>query len=144
ENRGQTGFRVPTIMASPYARPGFVDHRIYDHTSILRFIEWRWLGAPAEGPGADCDGWFLTRRDRFANNIGASLGQTPAADIHLDGLPGIPFESLPCQGQYFQDVPGLQQVEDAVLPGSSEHRMETAYRQGFFDRMGYATGPGIS
>jgi len=39
ENRGQIGFRVPTIMASPYARPGFVDHRIYDHTSILRFIE---------------------------------------------------------------------------------------------------------
>jgi len=162
ENRGQTGFRVPTIMASPYAQPGFVDHRIYDHTSILRFIEWRWLGAPAEGPGADCDGWFLTRRDRFANNIGASLCQTAAADIHLDGLPEIPFESLPCQGQYFQDVPGLQQVEDAVLPGSSEHRislplvaarlrpselpsehtMEAAYAQGFFERMGYEVGPG--
>ena len=57
---GQAGFRVPTVLASPYARPGFVDHRQYDHTSILRFLEWRFLGAPPEGPGKDTDSWFLT------------------------------------------------------------------------------------
>ncbi len=43
----QAGFRVPTLLASPYASPGLVDRRLYDHTSILRFIEWRFLGAPA-------------------------------------------------------------------------------------------------
>ena len=48
----QAGFRVPTILASPYAHHGLVDHRTYDHTSILRFLEWRFLGAPPEGPGA--------------------------------------------------------------------------------------------
>ena len=42
-----------TIMASPYARQNYVDHRVYDHTSILRFLEWRFLGAPPEGPGGD-------------------------------------------------------------------------------------------
>ena len=47
----QAGFRVPTVLASPYARPGMVDDRTYDHTSILRFLEWRFLGAPPEGPG---------------------------------------------------------------------------------------------
>jgi phospholipase C len=73
DNFGQAGFRVPVILASPYARPGFVDHRLYDHTSILRFIEWRFLGAPPEGPGAQGDTWYLTMRDRTANNIGASL-----------------------------------------------------------------------
>ena len=52
ENFGQAGFRVPTVLASPYARPGFVDHTQYDHTSILRFLEWRFLGAPPRGPGA--------------------------------------------------------------------------------------------
>ncbi|HXQ20603.1 MAG TPA: alkaline phosphatase family protein [Candidatus Acidoferrales bacterium] len=35
------GFRVPMVMVSPYAKPGFVSHTIYDHTSILRFIETR-------------------------------------------------------------------------------------------------------
>ena len=56
KNFGQAGFRVPTILASPYARPGFVDHRVYDHTSILRFIEWRFLGAPAEGTAVPAGG----------------------------------------------------------------------------------------
>ncbi len=35
------GFRVPVVVISPFARPGFVSHTIYDHTSILRFIETR-------------------------------------------------------------------------------------------------------
>jgi phospholipase C len=35
------GFRVPLITVSPYARRGFVSHRVYDLTSILRFIQTR-------------------------------------------------------------------------------------------------------
>jgi phospholipase C len=35
------GFRVPFVLVSPYARPGYVSHKVYDHTSILRFIETR-------------------------------------------------------------------------------------------------------
>lgn len=35
------GFRVPLVVVSPYAKPGFVSHTVYDHTSILRFIETR-------------------------------------------------------------------------------------------------------
>lgn len=33
------GVRVPFIVASPYSKPGFVSHGVYDHTSILRFIQ---------------------------------------------------------------------------------------------------------
>jgi hypothetical protein len=73
DNFGQLGFRVPSLLASPYARRGYVDHALYDHTSVLRFLEWRFLGAPAQGPGKRGDEWFLTERDRYANNIGASL-----------------------------------------------------------------------
>ena len=36
---------------------GFVDSTFYDHTSILKFIEWRWRLAP------------LTARDAAANNL---------------------------------------------------------------------------
>jgi phospholipase C len=42
----QTGFRVPFILVSPYARRHFVSHQVYDHTSITRFIEAR-FGLPA-------------------------------------------------------------------------------------------------
>jgi phospholipase C len=36
-----TGFRVPLIVVSPYAKKHFVSHQTYDHTSVLRFIEAR-------------------------------------------------------------------------------------------------------
>ena len=72
----QAGFRVPTVVASPFAQPGLVDRRTYDHASILRFIEWRFLGAPPEGPGSPGDSWFLTRRDQYASNLGGSLSST--------------------------------------------------------------------
>jgi phospholipase C len=49
------GFRVPLIAVSPYVKPGYVSHHTYDHTSILRFIEARFL-LPA-----------LTRRDANAD-----------------------------------------------------------------------------
>jgi phospholipase C len=41
-----TGFRVPFIVVSPYARAHFASHVVHDHTSILRFIEAR-FGLPA-------------------------------------------------------------------------------------------------
>ncbi|MEJ2007351.1 MAG: alkaline phosphatase family protein [Acidobacteriota bacterium] len=39
------GFRVPAIIASPWTRTNssfLSDERIFDHTSILKLIEWRW------------------------------------------------------------------------------------------------------
>jgi phospholipase C len=33
------GFRVPLIVVSPYARPGYISHATHDFGSILRFIE---------------------------------------------------------------------------------------------------------
>ena len=39
------GFRVPTLVVSPYARRGYVSGQLYEHTSILKFIERR-FGLP--------------------------------------------------------------------------------------------------
>lgn len=36
------GFRVPALLVSPYARPGYVDHTQLDYTSMLRFVESNW------------------------------------------------------------------------------------------------------
>ncbi len=137
ENLGQAGFRVPTLIASPYARPGFADHTLYDHASVLRFIEWRFLGAPASG--TDGNGWWLTTRDRFAENIGASLASSPDADAILDPVPALPLGSLPCDGQIFQDVPGVQDVEDQLGLTLVE-----ALERGLFEQAGYDLDVGAS
>jgi phospholipase C len=125
ENFGQAGFRVPTILASPHARRGFVDHTLYDHTSILRFIEWRFLGAPPTGPQGD--GWFLTARDRNANNIGSSLVTAADPDVAVEVLPPPPVASLSC------DDP----LNTAAAAAPMKHPFEQAYESGYFDRVGY-------
>ncbi|MBV8952395.1 MAG: hypothetical protein JOZ99_16095 [Actinobacteria bacterium] len=58
------GFRVPAVIVSPYARPGFVLHDVHDHTSILRVIEEKWNLAP------------LTARDAAANDLLHALDLT--------------------------------------------------------------------
>ena len=40
------GFRVPLIVISPYARHGWIDAEVLDHTSLLKFIAVNW-GLPA-------------------------------------------------------------------------------------------------
>jgi phospholipase C len=55
EGKVLSGFRVPCIVVSPFTRIGgkqaAVTHNFYDHTSVLKLIEWRWGLQP------------LTRRD---------------------------------------------------------------------------------
>jgi phospholipase C len=36
------GTRIPLLVISPYAKPGFIDHTYYDHAPILKFIEANW------------------------------------------------------------------------------------------------------
>ena len=36
------GTRAPALIISPFAKRGYVDHTVYDTTSILRFIETRY------------------------------------------------------------------------------------------------------
>ncbi len=38
---GRRGFRTPTLLISPFARRAHTSHVLYDHTSVLRMIEWR-------------------------------------------------------------------------------------------------------
>jgi phospholipase C len=68
-DRWGPGIRVPTIVVSPLARHGFVDHTQYDTTSILRTIEDRWQLAP------------LATRDAKVNSLANALdpAQAPAS-----------------------------------------------------------------
>jgi phospholipase C len=40
------GFRVPAVVVSPFAKPGFVSGTVYDHTSALKLIQRKWNLAP--------------------------------------------------------------------------------------------------
>jgi phospholipase C len=51
------GSRVPTLVISPLAKHGYVDHNTYDTSSILALIEHRWGLAP------------LSTRDAAANDL---------------------------------------------------------------------------
>lgn len=43
------GFRVPLLIISPYAKRGWIDHDLLDHTSVLKFIAADW-GLPSLTP----------------------------------------------------------------------------------------------
>ena len=55
------GFRVPVVLVSPFARRRHVEHRVYDHTSVLRLIEDRFGLAP------------LSVRDANARSLATAL-----------------------------------------------------------------------
>lgn len=52
-DRWGPGSRVPTIIVSPYARRGYVDHTAYDTTSILKLIQKRFRLEPLPGVRAN-------------------------------------------------------------------------------------------
>jgi phospholipase C len=80
------GFRVPTLVVSPLARRGSVAHGTYDHTSILRAIEWRW-GLPP-----------LTPRDANARNLAEVLDFAAPADLTVPAISVPPFlAGPPCE-----------------------------------------------
>ena len=78
------GFRVPALLISPLARRGYVSHGLYDHTSILKMIEWRY------GLGA------LSRRDAKANNIAEALDFSSEPNLAATDYLVPPFESPAC------------------------------------------------
>lgn len=53
ERAGRCGVgpRLPFLVISPYARQNYVDNRLIDQSSIVRFIETNW-GLPYLGNGA--------------------------------------------------------------------------------------------
>jgi phospholipase C len=60
-DRWGPAMRVPTLVISPLAKRGYVDHTLYDTSSILALIEHRWGLAP------------LGARDAAANDMRAAF-----------------------------------------------------------------------
>jgi phospholipase C len=78
------GFRVPTLIISPYARRGYVSGQLYGHSSILKFIERR-FGLPTL---ASVNHQFDTSTPGDNNDAANGQASGPPAPPH-DGLPYI-------------------------------------------------------
>lgn len=62
------GTRVPTIAIGPFARAGAVSHVVMEHSSVVKFLEWNFLGGKTGQLGG---------RDAVVANLGSLLD--PAA-----------------------------------------------------------------
>jgi phospholipase C len=105
------GFRVPALVISPRARRGYVAHRTYDHTSVLKAIEWRW-GLPP-----------LTPRDAAARNLAEVLDFTSLPNLTAPTFTVPSFTPTPCSAsstaedqQKWQDLLALAQAQGWPLP----------------------------
>ncbi|MEU4393782.1 phosphocholine-specific phospholipase C [Kribbella sp. NPDC023855] len=73
------GFRVPMLIVSPWTRGGRVNSQVFDHTSVLRFLE-RWTGVSCPNISA----WRravcgdLTSAFDFANPVFGPLPTLPS------------------------------------------------------------------
>jgi phospholipase C len=88
------GFRVPAVVVSPYAKPGYVSSTVRDHTAILKFIERKWnLGA-------------LTFRDATSDDLSDCLDfDAPPAFLTPPTLP-LPALASPTAPPCTPGMPG--------------------------------------
>jgi phospholipase C len=64
---GQAGFRVPGYVISPFAPRHHVDSRVFDHTSILKMVEWRFGLRPLQPRDANARN-LVTALDLLSRN----------------------------------------------------------------------------
>jgi len=97
------GFRVPTVIVSPYAKRNYVSSVVHDHTSVMKLIETKWnLGA-------------LTYRDANASDLLDSLDLEAApAFAEPPTLPAPGKEGLCVPGKPGGPIP----PPDAIVPAS--------------------------
>ncbi|MBF9068536.1 phosphocholine-specific phospholipase C [Streptacidiphilus fuscans] len=79
------GFRVPMVIVSPWTRGGWVDSQVYDHTSVIQFLE-TWTAAL--GTPATCSNISAWRRQVCGDLTGAFDFANP-----VYGLPSLPDTS---------------------------------------------------
>src|SRR6266436_5739002 len=98
------GFRVPTLIISPFSRGGFVSSDLFDHTSVLRFLETRF--------GAEVPNLSAWRRAAVGDLTSALNFKKP--DQSIPNLPST--------------LPALQQVIQecvAILAGTAPYTVPT-------------------
>ena len=96
---GRLGFRTPALLIGPWATAGAISHTQFDHTSVLKLIEWRWSLEP------------LSVRDASANNLADALDfkQKPTRQPLFFVPPGP--VSPPCPSSLPEDAVSLASLQ---------------------------------
>ena len=129
ENFGITGFRIPGVAISPYARRGHVSHMTVTHESILKLVAYRF------GLG------YLSKRHRYASNIGRSFDwEHPDFDP-----PSLPHPAPPvttsCSAQGFSATKGGEDVAARRAEKSEGLHIGSPEMLTYFEHFGYPAGP---
>ena len=111
----QYGVRTPAIVVSPYVARGTIDHRVYDHTSVLATVREAFGGDP------------LTARDAQARSVVPLLSLVEARPDAPRTLP------TPAEGAASSLVGGVARPGDAVNDGMLPSVLHAALRHDLLD-----------
>jgi phospholipase C len=116
------GFRVPMLIVSPFSRGGFVSSDVFDHTSVLRFLETR-FGAEVpnlsawrrQAVGDMTSAFNFTKPDASIPNLPSTVAALSSAITQCEGnLAGF----TPVQVPATQAMP-TQETGTASRPSGS-------------------------
>jgi phospholipase C len=97
------GFRIPTLIVSPFSRGGFVSSGTFDHTSVLRLLETR-FGAEVpnltawrrQHTGDLTSAFNFAKKDMSVPNLPKPPGGTGSC-FNPDDHPTVPPNKMPKQ-----------------------------------------------
>jgi phospholipase C len=101
------GFRVPTMIISPFSRGGFVSSDLFDHTSILRFLETRF--------GAEVPNLSAWRRQTVGDMTSAFNFSKPDYSI-----PNLPSTTAALGNELTECLNNLGGFEPYTLPAPQQ------------------------
>jgi phospholipase C len=108
-NFDQLGVRIPVLVISPYTARGAIDHRVYDHTSVLATVE-HLFGLRA-----------LTQRDAVALGVDQLFSLKAARQDAPTRLPSPAVSGLPdCESDLGEQLAGDLATMPAHLAGQVE------------------------
>jgi phospholipase C len=88
QDRCGYGPRLILLAISPFSKTNYIDHRLTDQTSILRFIEDNWLGGQRIG-----DHSFDAKAGSIVGMFDFNSGHKSVSDLFLDSSTGMPTVS---------------------------------------------------
>jgi len=125
---GVTGFRVPGVAISPFARRHYVSHATVTHESILKLISYRF------GLG------FLTKRHRYASQIGRTF-DWESPNFEIPDLPNpAPPVTTACSRQGSSSAQRERGVEARAEEREGPGIGSPEWRR-YLDRVGYELNP---
>ncbi|WP_377273046.1 phosphocholine-specific phospholipase C [Peterkaempfera sp. SMS 1(5)a] len=128
------GFRVPMIVVSPWTRGGWVSSEVFDHTSVIRFLE-RWtaaLGTPATCPNISA--W----RRKVAGDLTGVFDFTSPV-LGLPALPATSVIGMSTCAPLPNPVPTSNALP-AQEPGTKPARALPYQPNGYLDRLEFDAG----